>query len=26
VFSAEAVRIRTSAFIMRWTSRIEHLA
>ena len=26
VFSAEAVKIRTSAFIIRWTSRIEHLA
>ncbi len=26
VFSAEAVKTRTSAFIIRWTSRIEHLA
>ena len=26
VFSAEVVRMRTSAFIIRWTSRIGHLA
>lgn len=26
VFSAEAVNTRTSAFIIRWTSRIGHLA
>ena len=26
VFSAEVVRMRTSAFIIRWTSRIGHFA